>query len=369
MLLVTPPATSPWLNGTTVLARTLAVAAGDFHYHLLGVRGQLAPGAGCEVEPLFGDGGDHPLVANARVLARLLRPDGCSVHHFLFAPHRRAVQAIRGALRVSRKASVHTLPSLPRSGADLQELAGFADVTVALTDTTALLLQSSGVRRVRVIRPAVALPELEAADVYRRRLAWSNPELDLGGRPLFVYPGDLEFSTGAQTFIDAAAQVHAEHPDARFVLACRPKTDAARVAGERLRRRAARLGLGDVLRFLGVVADMPALLGAATAIALPVDSLFAKVDTPLVLLEAMALATPCVVSDLPQLAELAGLGEGVRVVPRRDPESLATELALLAESPSRARRLGAGARRTVASQFRPDIMAAAYEDLYREVLG
>lgn len=370
VLLVTPPASSSWRNGSTVLARTLAAAAAsDFHYRLLGVRGQVPPGMGSHIEPLFGDGAQHPLVSQARVLARLLRPDRCAVHHFIFAPHPRAVRAVRAALRLSRKASVHTLPSLPRAGADLAELAGFAGVTVALTDATALLLQSSGVDSVRVIRPAVELQPDRPSDLYRQRLALSHPELELADRPLFVYPGDLEFSTGATTFVDAAARVHEQNPDARFVIACRPKTKVTRVARARLQRRAAAHGLSDVLSFLGIVADMPALLASATAVALPVDSLYAKVDTPIVLLEAMALGTPCVVSDLPQLAELGSLGEGVRVVPRRDPERLGTELQLLADNPSRARRLGAGARRTISSHFRPDAMAAAYEDLYRELLA
>jgi phosphatidylinositol alpha-1,6-mannosyltransferase len=201
----------------------------------------------------------------------------------------------------------------------------------------------------------------------RARLAVARPDLDWGDAPVFVYAGDLEFSDGARTFVEAATKVADAVPGARFALACRPKTPSAALVADGLQRRVERVGLGDAVRFLGVVDDMPALLGAATAVVLPVDTLYAKVDLPIVLLEAMALGTPTVVSDLPSLSELAGLGQGTRVVKRSDPDALATTLCALAESASTVARLGRGARATIQSHFRLDAMAASYEAIYRDL--
>ncbi|MDP6942508.1 MAG: glycosyltransferase family 4 protein [Myxococcota bacterium] len=367
VLLVTPPATPPWHNGSTLLARHLAASARGFHYRLLGIRGQVAPGPFAEVEPLFGDRPRGGWRDSARVFARILRPDRCAVHHFMFAPHGKAVRAVRAALTLSRKRSVHTIPSQPAPGVDPTSLL-FADRTVVLSESSALLLRSAGADRVEVIRPAVPIPDAPAdTATSRARLTLSNPDLDWGDAPVFVYPGDLEFSDGARIFVEAAALAHEAVPEARFALACRPKTPASHAAHAALKRRVATLGLSDVVRFLGVVDDMPALLGAATAVALPVDTLYAKVDIPIVLLEAMALGTPAVVSDIPSLSELAGLGQGSRVVKRSDPESLATTLITLAESASTVARLGRGARTTVESHFRLDTMAASYEAIYRNL--
>ncbi len=367
VLLVTPPATPPWHNGSTLLARHLAAGASGFHYRLLGVRGQMSPGPFAEVEPLFGDRPRGGWRDSARVFARLLRPDRCSVHHFMFAPHGRAVRAVRAALALSRKRSVHTIPSQPRTDIDPASLV-FADRTVVLSEASALLLTSAGVPGVEVVRPAVPIPDRPSlTSEARARLAMSLPDLAWGDAPAFVYPGDLEFSDGARTFVEAAALVHEAVPEARFALACRPKTPASHAVADGLERRVARLGLSSVIRFLGVVDDMPALLGAATAVALPVDTLYAKVDTPIVLLEAMAAGTPAVVSDIPPLSELAGLGQGCRVVKRSDSEALATTLTTLAESASTVARLGRSARETVQSHFRLDAMVAAYEDIYRDL--
>lgn len=367
VLLVTPPGSPLWPSGTTLLARHLAQGALDFHYRLLGTRGQVAPGPFSEVEPIFGAGLKGGLRDQARVMARLMRPDRCSVHHFMFAPHPRALRAIRSTRLLKRSRSVHTIPSQPSGEVDLARLV-FADRTVVLSEASALSFRSSGVEQVEVIRPGVPLPKAPLDTMEARgRLELSVPALPMSEAPLFVYAGDLEFSDGARNLIEAAEMMAAQGTEARFVLACRPKTPSAALVLEGLERRVRRVGLEGRVTFLGVVDDMPALLGAATAVVMPVDTLVAKVDIPLVLLEAMALGTPTVVSDLPSLQELAGLGLGTRVVKRRDPAELARTLSHLAESPSTLKRLSRGARQTVKSHFSVDAMVRRYEALYREL--
>lgn len=367
VLLVSPPVVPPFRNGTAVLARDLAAHGRAFRYGVLGHRHQPPPGPRSFVLGVYGDGGAPGRIGSAfRIATRVVRPGGADLHHFLFAPHPRAVRVARALATLSRRPSVHTIPSQPSGDADLRRLA-FADRTVAVTEATALLLRSAGVAGVEVIRPAVPVPEQPPTREEARRRA--GLETAWGDAPAFLYPGDLGFSDGAAVFVEAAALVRAECPEARFALACREKTDRCRAELERLRRRVRALGLEDAVSFLGVVADMPALLASPTAVLLPVDTLYAKVDTPYVLLEALALGVPAIVSDLPPLAELSGLGEGVQAVRRTDPEALAAKVLALAANPSLARRLGDGARRTAAVHFRPDEMAARYEALYLELLA
>ena len=63
----------------------------------------------------------------------------------------------------------------------------------------------------------------------------------------------------------------------------------ARDAEEALRRRAAELNLSSRTIWVGETPHIHALLGASDAVVLPSTSLFAKMDYPLVLLEAMSL--------------------------------------------------------------------------------
>jgi len=367
VLLVSPAVTPPWLNGTVLMARDLATGGSRFEYRVMGTDGQSRELGAARVEPIYPR--RHSRLAftgRIRVLLRLLRRDHCVLHHFFFSPHRTVARVTKAVLAVSRKPSIHTVPSQP-SGDDLKQLM-FADRVVACSEATAILLRSAGVSDVRVIRPSVDVPELVDKSEYRARLKSQRVDVPWEDRPVFVYAGDLEFSNGADVFVKAARAAADRMPDARFVLACRAKTPASHVALESLKRLVMMHGLQDRVHFAGVVPDIKALLGGATAVVMPVDTLYAKVDTPYVLLEAMALGVPVIVSNIPALGELAGLGTGATVVPVNEADATAEAMVALAEDPARATRQGRAARRTVADYFNHKHMVEAYEALYQEVL-
>ena len=365
VLLISPPMMPPWRNGSVLIARDLALGGQQFRYRVLGKRGQAPLSDRTRVEAFYRDAKGSNLLSRIRLLARLCRRDRTALHHFFFAPHPTVSTAARAALAFSQKPSVHTVPSQPRLTDNLRRLM-FADHVVAVSEATSLLLRSAGVDNVRVIRPGVALPPERDQAEYRRRY---GSDADWREDPVFLYAGDLEFSNGAATFVEAAILSSAALPNARFLLACRPKTPRSGAVLDTLRRRVRRLGLAQRIQFLGVVDKMHDLLGAVTAVVMPVDTLYAKVDMPYVLLEAMARSTPIIVSDLPALTELAGLGSGALVTPRSDPEKVADRMLELAQKPKRTVWLGSWARKTIATAFDPNTMVDAYEQLYVEALG
>ncbi len=131
-----------------------------------------------------------------------------------------------------------------------------------------------------------------------------------------------------------------------------------------LRSLAARLGIGDQVRFLGTLPpDDLALL-------LRVSDTFAIMSTSetqsMVLLQAMASGIPVVAARSRALPEFVSAASGVLVEPR-DPASLAAELEALLASPARRRQLGAGGRRS-AEQYGVEPVTDAWETLYGSVL-
>ena len=369
VLLVSPAVTPPWLNGTVLMARDLALRGERFGYRVMGTDGQSRHLGRANVEPIYPRRGSRlAFTGRFRVVWRLLRRDDCAIHHFFFSPHRTVSQVTKAVLTVSRKPSIHTVPSQP-ADEDIKRLM-FADRVVCASEATAILLRSAGVEEVRVIRPAVEIPQWQDKTRYRERLAATGVDNQWGERPVFVYAGDLEFSDGASVFVEAANLAISEGLDeARFVLACRAKTPASADVLRKLRRRVSALGLTDKVRFAGVVPDIHAFLGSATAIVMPVDTLYAKVDTPYVLLEAMARGVPAIVSNLPALGELAGLGTGATVIPKSDPSATAEAMRQVAADPERAERLGRAAQQTVSDYFNYARMVDAYESLYEEILS
>ena len=364
-MLVTPPGASTRLSGTSVLARSLASHGDAFQYRVLARPDAPELAGPVALDRVYRGGG---LSRAARMLGRVVTGGGSAVHHYFFAPHPKAVHVVRGASLLARRPTIHTIPSAPAPELN-PALLLFADRTVVMSESTALLFASAGAPTPHVIRPGTSIPEQEGdRGAARDRLAHRDPELHWGEDPVLLYPGDLSFSDGAITFIEAAGRVIKERPEARFALACRAKTPHAAQVLEQVKRRAAQLGISDRVHLLGVVPDMQTLLAAVDLVVMPVDTLYAKIDVPLVLLEAMALGMPAVVSDLPPLAELPVLGEGVLEVPRSDPRALGERLCALLATPAALPGLGRSARRLVIDHFDASAMTEQYERLYREVL-
>jgi glycosyltransferase involved in cell wall biosynthesis len=364
-MLVTPPGASTRLSGTSVLARTLAAHGNDFQYRVLTRPDAPELSGPVSLDRVYRGGS---LSRAARMFGRVITGGGSAIHHYFFAPHPKAVRVVRGASMLARRPTIHTIPSAPAVGLNPGSLL-FADRTVVMSEATALLFASSGAPTPTVIRPGTAVPAEPARRLEsRQRLQSSDGALSWGDAPVLLYPGDLSFSDGALTFVEAAGRVAQVHPTARFALACRAKTPHAAEVLAQVHLRAAQLGIADRVHTLGVVADMATLLGAVDLVVMPVDTLYAKIDVPLVILEAMALGTPAVVSDLPSLAELPVLGDGAVKVPRSNPAALAERLSALLSDRGSLPSLGVAARRMVIDHFDAATMTAHYERLYGEVL-
>jgi len=87
------------------------------------------------------------------------------------------------------------------------------------------------------------------------------------------------------------------------------------------------------------------------------------------LLEAMASSLPVIATRVGGNAELMEEGLTGRLVPRADPEALATEILHYSDDPLLARRHGGAGRSLVEKRFSLDLMVRRYEELYFGALG
>lgn len=181
------------------------------------------------------------------------------------------------------------------------------------------------------------------------------------GVPLFVYPGDLEVSIGAESVAEAVPPLLEQLPDAHVVFAYRAKTPAAPLIAEAWQRRLPEKNV----RFAGKLPDLLALLSGATAVLFPVDELTGKVDLPISLLEAMQLGIPVVALDYGPLADL----EGAAKVARRDTDALVREAVRLATEPAYREQLVRAGHRAVSERYEASVVASAYERVWHELWG
>jgi glycosyltransferase involved in cell wall biosynthesis len=227
-------------------------------------------------------------------------------------------------------------------------------------------MMAAGVSEGRLvhIRPGI-VPISRMAVAKRRRLRAAHGIPETGRMVLF--PGDYEFSRAAETVSRTVPLLAETHPRITVVFACRIKRPPSIAIRDRIKREIAATGAGERVCFLDKVDDMAAFVGSADVVIMPSESLFAKMDVPLVLLEAMSQQVPLVLADVPPLNELLGFGVGVGIPPA-DERALAEAIGTLIDSPSRAAEMGDAGEAAVRELFNAKRMAAAVETVYDEVL-
>ncbi len=153
--------------------------------------------------------------------------------------------------------------------------------------------------------------------------------------PLLLAVGRHEYQKGFDVLLESFALVHKDRPGARLVVAGREGADSAQ-----LRDRAGRLDLGESVSFLGFRTDIPELLCAADVFV----STSRWEGSPGGVIEAMALETPIVTSDIAPVREVLGDAASVWLVAPPEPEGFATAIGAALDGDVSVRTAAARAR-------------------------
>ena len=199
----------------------------------------------------------------------------------------------------------------------------------------ALLRAGAEPRRVRVILNAID-PEVFRRERSRESAARKHFGVE-SASPVLGAVGRLESEKRFDVLLEALAIVRRERRAARLLIA------GNGTLLPDLRARATRLGLGSSVCFLGHVDDV---VGLHHAIDLYVQS-SEREGTPNAVLEAMALETPIVATDVGGTADLARDGEHALLVRANDAAALAAAILRALDDPEGSRQRAAAARRRV----------------------
>jgi glycosyltransferase involved in cell wall biosynthesis len=201
----------------------------------------------------------------------------------------------------------------------------------------------------------VATPKLRVVHNAVDAAGAPPPERTADGRPTVLFLGRVTHQKGPFVFLEAAARVARELPEARFVVAGHGDLFPSMV------ERAAELGLARSVRFTGFLepADVRRAYARADVFVLP------SVSEPFGIapLEAIAADVPVIVSRAAGVSEV--LGSSLKFEPG-DVEGLADRILALLSRPALRRELVEGGRRELAS-IHWDDRARALLSIYREI--
>jgi glycosyltransferase involved in cell wall biosynthesis len=134
---------------------------------------------------------------------------------------------------------------------------------------------------------------------------------------------------------------------------------------EQCQQQAARLGVGDRVRFMGSRTDVPALLAGSQIFVLTSN----WEGFPISVLEAMRAGLPVIASDVGGTGEAVQDGETGFLIPRGDLETLESRMLRLIEDPELRSRMGSKGRERFTQYFTFELMAQRTEAVYQEILS
>jgi glycosyltransferase involved in cell wall biosynthesis len=176
--------------------------------------------------------------------------------------------------------------------------------------------------------------------------------------------GRLAHWKGQHIFLDAAAQVSAKFPTARFQIV------GAALFGEdeyeaKIRAQCRDLGLENVVDWLGFRADVPAVIAQMDVLA---HASISPEPFGQVIIEGMAAGKPVVATNGGGVPEIVQNGETGWLVPMGDAEALAQAIIRLFENREQARAMGKAGRERVETHFSIQATTRHVEAVYESML-
>ncbi|MGE5624351.1 MAG: glycosyltransferase [Bacillota bacterium] len=188
--------------------------------------------------------------------------------------------------------------------------------------------------------------------------------------PLVVMLSRLNPKKGSESFLEAAARIHAQCPEACFLAVGEAYTrgdgdfKVDPIYRRKLEERVSALGLGECFFFTGMREDIPEILSAAAVSVLP--SFSEGVSNTL--LESMAAGVPVVATRVGGTPEVIEARRHGLLAPPGDIDAIAGAVCMLLKNPSLAAQLGAQARERVVREFSFEVVVGRTQDLYFELL-
>ncbi len=329
-----------------------------------------AEAAGSRVLCLAGAGGSFGALFRADACVRSLRPDIVHTTHFESDVVGRLASSSVG---IPVATSIVTLnygkPQLSGgSWTKIRATQALDALTSQLADrflTNADHVAETMAKRLAISPDRISvIPRGRSADKLgkrdRVRGVEVRDELSLSSTQALVLAVAMhEYSKGLDVLIEAMRTVIERIPDARLAVAGREGTQT-----EALRRQIEDLGLHQHVYLLGPCHDLPAFHCAADALVLP--SRWEAFPSSLV--EALALETPIVASDIPGVREVLGPDETGLVAPPEDAALLSTAIVQTLEGREAAKDRAKRGRLRFLGNFTTEKVATQMKEFYEAIV-
>jgi glycosyltransferase involved in cell wall biosynthesis len=189
------------------------------------------------------------------------------------------------------------------------------------------------------------------------------------GRKMILFAGDVTPWKGIESFLRAMSIIYKKYQDITCIMMTKDTYKYERERREQLDNLVEEYGIREFTHFIGRYSDIKEIYGISDVIALPYISLVLFMDTPLCLLEAMAMSKPLVVSKVGSLKDVISNSENGLLVEPNNEHELADAIMKLLSDDNLCKCLGEKGRQYIETFHDIDIVSKDIERLYSELLN
>ncbi len=263
VLMVSKPLAPPWQDSNKNLTKNIISYVNNVNFHVLTPKGYKFDKDNVVSEDIYQSTGDYA-PAFQQILQAFFHLITKSRHidlfHFFFTPNIKTSLILKNLFKIKKEPCIHTVTSTPRDFKDIDTLV-FADKIITLSDYTKNKLEGAGIENVSRIYPGIDLKEIDGFDPYSLKFRKDNNLLD---SYIIMFAGDYEFSAANKTILESIPPIVSKYPTAKFIFACRNKTERAKSIEDELKQYCIDLGIDKYVMFIGTANTLstipPALL-------------------------------------------------------------------------------------------------------------
>lgn len=233
------------------------------------------------------------------VFLNLLKPDyRNSIYHYFFSPNIKTSLATSFIQKLKYQPSIQTVLSLPKTF-DTPELLFFGSQIVTMSDTAKLRLNKLGFENVTRIYPGIDIETFNKDEILyeRNKFGINNETLTI------LYAGD--YNSSLYPYLEFIKEQETKDKNYKFIFAIREKSEKDKKELFNLKLKIKKLGISRTfLKLYQELKDFKKLLLASDVLIMTQTDLYAKMDIPLVILEAMAYKKSIILFDNPFFREI-----------------------------------------------------------------
>jgi glycosyltransferase involved in cell wall biosynthesis len=368
-LMINQPVAPPWDEGSMNFTWQIARRVKRHAMHLLTLNTRSEePEEGIIWEKVYSKKGFSTVQKIELLKWMLLAKPDIPVYHLVNSPALLSSILLRQIVAWRRVVPVQTITCIAKEKLrpEAAKRLYFADYLIVMSDHTQKRLRAVGIDDVRRINAGIDIQQFSPRE---KNVSPFNKYGIRADYPVILFCGEYSRLGSIDLILKALPNVVHACPGVQVVFACRLKNSKDVKKEKQVKTAVDRMGLNKNVHFLNTVQDMVQLLSACTVFLLPVTHMNGKFDTPMVVLEAMAMEKPVIITDIPPLNEVFKDDIGF-LVPQDDEEALAKAIVdSLSADPQQRKRWGQNARRIVCEYYNIDRIALEYEKLYDEIEG